>query len=451
MGTHDVSILEFGDGVFEVLGTGGDTHLGGDDIDNILINYFVSTFKESDGVDLSKDPMAMQRLKEAAEKAKIELSSSTTTEVNLPYITAIDGVPKHFTLSITRAKFENLISDIVEATIKPCKDVLEKTKLSVSDIDEIILVGGSTRIPAIQNAVEKFFGKKPSKGVNPDEVVAMGAAIQGAILNKEEGVEDVVLLDVLPITMGIEAHNMFDSEARIAKIIEGNTTIPTSKSQIFTTAADNQNAVDIVVLQGERTYAKDCKVVGRFRLDGIAPAKAGVPQIEVKFDVDANGVLKVTATDKATGKEQNIVIQNSSLSEDEINKMKADAEAHKEEDAKREAEMNKLNMAQAYCNSIDGVLENKELSDKITETEKSSIIAAKDELSNAIDKLKNVTDSNERSKLIADIETKKKTLEDIYGPVITRIYGQSNQNTQSGTNQSNPFDMFNTWKTGGSN
>lgn len=432
-GTHDVSILEFGSGVFEVLSTNGDTHLGGDDVDNAVIKYLVDTFKSDEGVDLTKDSMAMQRLKEAAEKAKIELSSSTTTEINLPYITALDGMPKHMMITLTRAKFEQLINDIVKATIEPCKKALESANLTVSDIDEIILVGGSTRIPAIQNAVKNFFGKEPSKGVNPDEAVAQGAAIQGAILNKEDGIGDIVLLDVLPITMGIEAHNQFDPQGRMAKLIEGNSTIPCKKSQMFTTAVDNQDAVDIVVLQGERTYAKDCKVVGTFRLDGIAPAKAGVPQIEVTFDVDANGVLKVTAKDSATGKEQNITIQNSSLSQEEIDRMKADAEAHKAEDAKREEEMNKLNMAQAYSNSIDTVLGDDKLKEKITDDERNKITEAKEKLDTVI---KEYSASEDRDKALSNVEEARKNLESVYNPVMAKIYADTNPN---GNTQNNPF------------
>ena len=331
-GTEDVSICEVSDGVIEVLASYGDVFLGGSNYDQAVINWMVEEFKKDKGVDLTQDPLAYPRVVEAAEKAKIELSSSTSTEINLPYISANENGPQHLVMTITRAKFEQLIDPIIKRTIEPCKTTLAQAKLSTSDIDEIILVGGSTRIPAVQEAVKKFFGKEPSKGVNPDEVVAIGASIQGAILSKESGVGDIVLLDVTPISMGIEAHNQFEAEGRMAKIIEAQTTIPTKKSQTFTTAVDNQTAVTIVVLQGERTYAKDCKVIGTFNLEGIAPAKAGVPQIEVTFDIDANGVLNVSAKDKATGKEQQITISNSNLSDDEINRMKADAEAHKAED-----------------------------------------------------------------------------------------------------------------------
>ena len=429
-GTHDVSILEFGSGLFEVLSTNGDTHLGGDDFDKALIDYLVNDFKTDKGIDLSKDPMAYQRIREAAEKAKIELSSSTSTDINLPYITVIDGVPQHLVMNLTRAKFEQLTDALVKRTIVPCERALKDANLSASDIDEIILVGGSTRIPAIQEAVKKFFGKEPSKSVNPDEVVAMGAAIQGAILNKEEGVGDVVLLDVTPISMGIEAHNQFDHEGRMAKIIESNTTIPCRKSQTFTTASDNQSAVTIVVLQGERTYAKDCKVIGTFNLEGIAPARAGVPQIEVSFDIDANGVLNVSAKDKATGKEQNITISNNNLSDEEIEAMKADAEAHKEEDAKREEVMNKLNAAQAYINSIDSVLKDEAMKDKITDDERKSISEAKTVLS---DKLKAYEKSENKETSMTEIVDAQKALEDVYAPVISRIYAEANpQASQNG-------------------
>lgn len=438
-GTHDVSILEFGSGLFEVLATNGDTHLGGDDFDKALVDYLVNDFKVDKGVDLSKDPMAHQRLREAAEKAKIELSSSTSTDINLPYITVIDGVPQHLVMNLTRAKFEQLTDALVKRTIVPCERALKDANLSASDIDEIILVGGSTRIPAIQEAVKKFFGKEPSKGVNPDEVVAMGAAIQGAILNKEEGVGDVVLLDVTPISMGIEAHNQFDTEGRMAKIIESNTTIPCRKSQTFTTAVDNQSAVTIVVLQGERTYAKDCKVIGTFNLEGIAPARAGIPQIEVSFDIDANGVLNVSAKDKATGKEQKITISNNNLSDEEIEAMKADAEAHKEEDAKREEVMNKLNAAQAYINSIDSVLKDEAMKDKITDDERKSISEAKTVLS---DKLKAYEKSENKETSMTEIVDAQKSLEDVYSPVISRIYAEANPQASQNGNGIDP-SMFN--------
>ena len=431
-GTHDVSILEFGGGVFEVLSTNGDTHLGGSDFDNALIEYLVNEFKSDTSIDLSKDPMAMQRLKEAAEKAKIELSTSTSTDINLPYITVLDGVPQHLVKNITRAKFDQLTDSLVKRTIAPCEQALKDAGLTASDIDEIILVGGSTRIPAIQEAVKAFFGKEPSKSVNPDEAVAIGAAIQGAILNKEEGVGDVVLLDVTPISMGIEAHNQFDPEGRMAKIIEANTTIPCKKSQTFTTAVDNQSVVTIVVLQGERTYAKDCKVIGTFNLEGIAPAKAGVPQIEVSFDIDANGVLNVSAKDQATGKEQKITISNNNLSDAEIEAMKADAEAHKEEDAKREEEIGKLNSAQAYVNAIDKLLDDESMKDKITDDERKSIVEAKTTLS---DKLKAYEKAENKETAMSEIESAQKELENVYSPVIAKIYAATNpQGAQQGAN-----------------
>ena len=442
-GTFDVSILEFGSGVFEVLSTNGDTQLGGDDFDNVLINYFVEDFKSTTGMDLSKDPMAMQRLKEAAEKAKIELSSSTSTDINLPYITVLDGVPQHLVMTLTRAKFEQLTDALVRRTIEPCKKALEDAGLNTSDIDEVLLVGGSTRIPAIQEAVKKFFGKEPSKGVNPDEVVAIGAAIQGAILAGEEGVGDVILLDVTPISMGIEAHNQFDHKGRLAKIIEGNTTIPCKKSQVFTTAVDNQTAVTIVVLQGERTYAEDCKVIGTFNLEGIAPAKAGVPQIEVSFDIDANGVLNVSAKDQATGKEQAITIQNQSLSDEEIERMKADAEAHKEEDAKREELYAKLNMSQSYANGVEKLLTDETANTALTEDEKNSLKPLVEKLNEALKAYENAEDKDAAMKTIEDAQKK---LEDVYNPIISRMYASANPQGTDNAN-TNPFgnaaDVFN--------
>ena len=340
-GTFDISILEFGGGVFEVLSTNGDTHLGGDDFDHVIIDWLVQEFKNDEGADLTTDPMAMQRLKEAAEKAKIELSSSSSTEINLPYIMPVGGVPKHLVKTLTRAKFEALAHSLIEACKAPCEAALQGAGLSTSDIDEVILVGGSTRIPAVQELVEKFFGKAPSKGVNPDEVVAVGAAIQGAILNKEEGVGDIVLLDVTPLSLGIETLG-----GVMTKLIDANSTIPCKKSQVFSTAEDNQPEVTIHVLQGERQFARDNKSIGRFNLAGIAPARRGVPQIEVTFDIDANGILKVSAKDKATGKEQTIRIEASSgLSEDEINRMKAEAQANAEADKKERERVDKINEA----------------------------------------------------------------------------------------------------------
>ena len=376
-GTFDISILEFGGGVFEVLSTNGDTHLGGDDFDHVIIDWLISEFKNDEGADLSTDPMAMQRLKEAAEKAKIELSSSTTTEINLPYITSVDGMPKHLVKTLTRAKFEQLAHGLIEACKAPCEAALNGASLSTSDIDEVILVGGSTRIPAVQQLVQDFFGKAPSKGVNPDEVVAVGAAIQGAILNKESGVGDIVLLDVTPLSLGIETLG-----GVMTKLIDANSTIPCKKSQVFSTAEDNQPEVTIHVLQGERQFARDNKSIGRFNLAGIAPARRGVPQIEVTFDIDANGILKVSAKDKATGKEQTIRIEASSgLSEDEINRMKAEAQANAEADKKERERVDKINEADSMIFQTENQL--KELGDKISADKKAPIEAALNKLKEA--------------------------------------------------------------------
>ena len=376
-GTFDISILEFGGGVFEVLSTNGDTHLGGDDFDQAIIDWLVQEFKNDEGADLKADPMAMQRLKEAAEKAKIELSSSTSTEINLPYIMPVAGVPKHLVKTLTRAKFEQLTHDLIQACLAPCQKAVADAKLTTADIDEVILVGGSSRIPAVQTLVKNYFGKEPSKGVNPDEVVAVGAAIQGAILNKEGGVGDIVLLDVTPLTLGIETMG-----GVMTKLIEANSTIPCKKSEVFSTAADNQTEVTIHVLQGERPMAAQNKSIGQFNLTGIAPARRGIPQIEVTFDIDANGILKVSAKDKATGKEQAIRIEASSgLSQDEINRMKAEAEQNAENDKRERERVDKLNQADSMIFQTENQLQ--ELGDKIPTQHKPAIEQALQQLKDA--------------------------------------------------------------------
>lgn len=407
-GTFDISILELGDGVFEVKSTNGDTHLGGDDFDHRIIDWLADEFQKDEGVDLRKDPMALQRLKEAAEKAKIELSSSTSTEINLPYIMPVNGVPKHLVKTLTRAKFEQLCDDLIQKTIEPCRKALQDAGLSTSDINEVILVGGSTRIPAIQNIVKEFFGKEPSKGVNPDEVVAVGAAIQGGVLNGDLNDKNVVLLDVVPLSVGLETLG-----GVMTKLIDANTTIPTRKSQIFSTAADNQPSVEIHVLQGERPMAKDDKTLGVFHLDGIAPAPRGVPQIEVTFEIDANGILNVKAVDKATGKEQSIRIEASSgLSDEEIKRMKDEAQANAEADKKERERIDKINQADAMIFQTEKSL--KDLGDKLPADKKSEIEAALNKLKEA-----------HKSQDIAAIDAAMKELNDKFHAASQEMYNQA--------------------------
>ena len=431
-GTFDISILEFGGGVFEVLSTNGDTHLGGDDFDQVIIDWLVQEFKNDEGADLATDPMAMQRLKEAAEKAKIELSSSTSTEINLPYIMPVAGVPKHLVKTLTRAKFEALAHNLIQACLEPCKKAMSDAGLSNSDIDEVILVGGSSRIPAVQKLVEDFFGKVPSKGVNPDEVVAVGACIQGAVLNKEAGVGNIVLLDVTPLTLGIETMG-----GVMTKLIDANTTIPCKKSEVFSTAADNQTEVTIHVLQGERPMAAQNKSIGQFNLTGIAPARRGVPQIEVTFDIDANGILKVSAKDKATGKEQAIRIEASSgLSKEEIDRMKAEAEANAEADKKEKERIDKLNQADSLIFSTENQL--KDLGDKIPADKKAPIEAALQKLKDA-----------HKAQDLAGIDAASAELQAAFQAASAEMYaqtggaqagpnaGQANNNASQGSSKNN--------------
>lgn len=418
-GTHDVSILEMSNGVFEVLSTNGDSHLGGEDFDQRIVEYICSEFaNENDGFKLSDDTMALQRIKEAAEKAKIELSSQNSTEINLPYITSIEGTPKHFVITLTRAKFENLCDDLFERTIEPARNALKDANLSVGDIDQIVLVGGSTRIPKIQSLVKELFGKEPNKGVNPDEVVALGAAIQGGVITGE--VNDVLLLDVTPLNLNITT--MGDVAT---SIIDANTTIPTTKSQIFSTAVDNQPGVEIEVTQGNRPMAKDNKRIGIFHLDGIAPAKRGVPQIEITFDIDANGIINVKAVDKATNKEQSIRIEaGSSISKEEIEKMKADAEKFADEDKKKREDVDKINSADSFVFSVEKGLDT--LGDKVSEDEKK-------EVSELLDKLKGAISS----KNIEDIDKYKKETEDKWYPIAEKAY--KGDATSSGNTMNSPF------------
>ena len=421
-GTHDVSVLELGDGVFEVLSTDGDTHLGGDDFDQAIIDWLVTEFKDENGIDLTKDAMALQRLREGAEKAKIELSSSPSTEINLPYIMPVDGIPKHLVRTLSKAKFEQLVDSLVERTIAPCKSALKNAGLKTTDIDEIILVGGTTRIPAIQEAVKKFFGKEPSKGVNPDEVVALGAAIQAGVLAGD--VKDVLLLDVTPLSLGIETMG-----GVFTKLIEANTTIPTKKSQVFSTAVDNQPTVEIHVLQGERAMAKDNRSIGRFHLDGIPPAQRGIPQVEVTFDIDANGIINVSALDKGTNKQQNIRIESSSgLSKEEIEKMRQEAEMNAESDKKAKEDAEVINQADTTIFQVEKSL--KDIEDKITEEQKSEVTVALEELKSA-----------HSSKDIEKIKEGIDNINKVFQEITANLYSQTSEMNETMTDDSEVSDV----------